>query len=106
MPAQFGSMVKRMHARRGAQSGLYAALLAEAGFTGIANLFESEFGGFCTTFTRSNDRFDREELTRGLGSEFETLRIFLKFYSCAASNHTALDAIRRIRSRYPFKRAT
>ena len=103
MAAQYGSMVKRMHAGRAAQSGLYGALLAEAGFTGIVNLFESEYGGFCTTFTRSTDRFDMTELTKGLGKEFETLRISLKFYSCAASNHATLDAIRAIRARRPFK---
>ncbi len=63
MAAQYGAMVKRMHAGRSAQSGLYAALLAEAGFTGIVDPFESEYGGFCTTFSRSTDRFDRAELT-------------------------------------------
>jgi aconitate decarboxylase len=103
MAAQFGSMVKRMHAGRGAQSGLYGALLAESGFTGIVNLFESEYGGFCTTFSRSNDRFDMTQLTRALGQEFETMRVSLKFYACAASCHTALDAIRQIRARRPFK---
>ena len=36
MAAQYGAMVKRMHAGRAAQSGLYAALLAKPGFTGIA----------------------------------------------------------------------
>src|SRR5262249_50133092 len=35
MAAQYGAMVKRMHAGRSAQSGLYAALLAKNGFTGI-----------------------------------------------------------------------
>ena len=67
MAAQYGSMVKRMHAGRSAQSGLYAALLAEAGFTGIVNVFESEYGGFCTTFSRSHDRFNLAELTFGPG---------------------------------------
>src|SRR5262245_48893895 len=95
MAAQYGAMVKRMHAGRASQSGLYAALLAEAGYTGIRNVFESEYGGFCTTFSRSQDRFDLTELTRGLGERFETMRISLKFYSCVASNHTTLDAIRR-----------
>ena len=28
------------------------------GFTGIVDVFESEYGGFCTTFSRSHDRFD------------------------------------------------
>lgn len=102
MAAQYGAMVKRMHAGRAAQSGLYAALLAEAGFTGITDIFESEYGGFCTTFSRSTDRFDRQELIRGLGERFETLRISLKFYSCVGSNHTTLDAIRSMRRRRPF----
>src|SRR5213593_5016800 len=35
MAAQYASMVKRMHAGRSSQSGLYGALLAESGFTGI-----------------------------------------------------------------------
>lgn len=102
MAAQYGSMVKRMHAGRSAQSGLYAALLAEAGFTGIVNVFESEYGGFCTTFSRSQDRFKLEALTSGLGERFETMMISLKFYSCVGSNHTTLDAIREIQARRSF----
>lgn len=102
MAAQFGAMVKRMHAGRSAQSGLYGALLAQNGFTGIVDVFENEYGGFCTTFSRSTDRFDRSLLTKGLGTEFETLRIALKFYSCVGSNHTTLDAIRLMQARHPF----
>jgi 2-methylcitrate dehydratase PrpD len=105
MAAQYGSMVKRMHAGRSAQSGLYAALLAEAGFTGIANIFESKYGGFCTTFSRSQDRFNLSELTSGLGERFETMQIALKFYSCVGSNHTTLDAIRQIRAERWFSAA-
>ena len=85
MAAQFGAMVKRMHAGRAAQSGLYGALLAQNGFTGIVDVFENEYGGFCTTFSRSTDRFDRTRLVQGLGKEFETLRIALKFYSASAA---------------------
>lgn len=102
MAAQYGSMVKRMHAGRSAQSGLYGALLADRGFTGITNVFESEYGGFCTTFSRSRDRFNLHELTAGLGERFETMRVSLKFYSCVGSNHTTLDAIREMQSARPF----
>ena len=102
MAAQYGAMVKRMHAGRAAQSGLYGALLAKDGFTGIVDVFEAPYGGFCTTFSRSQDRFNLDELSAGLGERFETLRISLKFYSCVGSNHTALDAIRDIRKRRPF----
>ena len=102
MAAQFGAMVKRMHAGRSAQSGLYGALLAANGFTGIVDVFENEYGGFCTTFSRSTDRFDRTKLTAGLGTTFETMEIALKFYSCVGSNHTTLDAIRTMQARHPF----
>ena len=102
MSAQFGSMVKRMHAGRAAQSGLYGALLAQAGFTGIVNVFESEYGGFCTTFSRSTDRFKLGELTAGLGSVWQTLGVRLKFYSCVGSTHTTLDSIRELQAEHPF----
>ena len=102
MAAQYGAMVKSMHAGRAAQSGLYAACLAEAGFTGIMNVFESEYGGFCTTFSRSQDRFRLGELSSELESRYETLQVTLKFYSCAASIHNTLDAIRLVHTRRPF----
>ena len=102
MAAQFGAMVKRMHAGRAAQSGLYGALLAQNGFTGIVDVFESPYGGFCSTFSRSDDRFDLSQLVDGLGERFETMRIALKFYSCVGSNHTTLDAIRVMQGRHPF----
>jgi aconitate decarboxylase len=102
MAAQYGAMVKRMHAGRASQSGLYGALFAEAGFTGIANVLESEYGGYCTTFSRSTDRFDLEELTAGFGEVWQTMGVALKFYSCVGSNHTTLDAIRLLQAQKPF----
>jgi len=102
MAAQYGAMVKRMHCGRASQSGLYGALLAEQGFTGIADVLESEYGGFCTTFSRSNDRFRLVELTAGLGETWQTMGVALKFYACVASNHTTLDALRELRARKAF----
>ena len=102
MAAQYGAMVKRMHAGRSSQSGLYGALLADAGFTGIVNVLESEYGGFCTTFSRSTDRFKLEELTKDFGKVWQTMGVALKFYSCVGSNHTTLDAIRLMQQEQPF----
>ena len=93
MAAQFGAMVKRMHAGRSSQSGLYGALFAEAGFTGILNVLESEYGGFCSTMTQSTDKFDLKELTAGFGEVWQTMGIALKFYACVGTNHTTLDAL-------------
>lgn len=102
MAAQYGAMVKRMHAGRSSQSGYYGALLASRGFTGILDVLEAPYGGFCTTFSRSQDRFNMEELSAELGTRFETMKIALKFYSCVGSNHTTLDSIRAIGRRRPF----
>ena len=102
MAAQYGAMVKRMHAGRASQSGLYAALLAQNHFTGIENVFESEYGGFCSTLSRSQDRFDLSQLNKGFGEIWQTMGVALKFYSCVGSNHTTLDGIRKLRETRPF----
>lgn len=102
MAAQYGAMVKRMHAGRASQSGLYGALLAEEGFTGIVNVLECEYGGFCSTFSRSHDRFDLSQLTAGLGETWQTMGIALKFYACVGSNHSTLDAIRLMQQERAF----
>jgi 2-methylcitrate dehydratase PrpD len=102
MAAQYGAMVKRMHAGRASQSGLYGALLAKDGFTGIPDVLESAYGGFCTTFSRSHDRFDLSELTAGFGETWQTMGVALKFYSCVGSNHTTLDALRELQAQRPF----
>ncbi len=102
MAAQYGAMVKRMHAGRASQSGLYGALLAKNGFTGILDVLESEYGGYCTTFSRSTDRFNLAELTAGFGTVWQTMAVALKFYSCVGSNHTTLDGIRVLQERTPF----
>ena len=102
MAAQYGAMVKRMHAGRSAQSGYYGAMLARRGYTGIQDVFEADYGGFCSTFSRSHDRYNLAALSDGLGERFETLQIALKFYSCVGSNHTTLDGLADIKARRPF----
>lgn len=90
MAAQYSSMVKRFHAGRAAQSGVYGALLAARGYTGISDLFESEYGGYCGTFSPEHD-LDR--LVEGLGTTWETAAVGFKPYSTNGSCHPAIDAI-------------
>ena len=93
MAAQYGSMVKRMHHAKGAQSGLYGALLAAGGFTGIEDVFEEKYGGYCSTFSHSTDQFDLPALVDGLGQRWETMRFIIKAYACKMGNHAAVNAI-------------
>ncbi len=93
MSAQEGAMVKRMHSGRAAQSGVYGALLARRGYTGIRNVVEAEFGGFLTTLS---DKIEPQRVTQDLGSTWETLEVGFKPYSSVASIHAAFDALRRV----------
>ena len=96
MAAQFGSMVKRMLCGKNSQSGLYAAMLAREGLTGIENVFEQHYGGYCTTFTQTEHGFDLSQLTDGLGTRWETMRITLKRFCCSAMVMAPLDAVQEL----------
>lgn len=99
MAAQFSSMVKRFHAGRAAQSGVYAAELARRGFTGITELFESEYGGYCSTLS---PKFQRDKLIEGLGRTWEIQTVGFKPYSTNGSCHTAIDTLLELRSKHGF----
>jgi aconitate decarboxylase len=98
MAAQHSSMVKRMHPGRSAQAGVYGALLAAKNFTGIEDVLEAPYGGFCSTFI---DKPNLSHLTDRLGERFETLNVGFKPYPCCGSNHTSIDALKRILSEHP-----
>lgn len=102
MAAQHSSMVKRMHPGRSAQAGVYAALLAGKGFTGIEDILEAPYGGFCSTFV---DKPNLAHLTQDLGERFETLNVGFKPYPCCGSNHTSIDAVKKILREHPEVRA-
>jgi aconitate decarboxylase len=98
MAAQHASMVKRMHPGRSAQAGVYGALLANKGFTGIEDILEASYGGFCSTFC---DNPNLSHLTQDLGERFETLNVGCKPYPCCGSNHTSIDALKKILRDHP-----
>ena len=93
MAAQEGAMVKRFHSGRAAQSGVYSALLAQRGFTGIEDVLEASFGGYLVTHS---DAPAPQKLTAGLGATWETLNVGYKPYAAVTSIHTALDALAAI----------
>ena len=98
MAAQHSSMVKRMHPGRSAQAGVYGALLAAKGFTGIEDVLEAPYGGFCSTFC---DKPNLSHLTQDLGERFESLNVGCKPYPCCGSNHTSIDALKKILRDHP-----
>ena len=90
MAAQEGAMVKRFHCGRAAQSGVYSALLARRGFTGITNVLEAPYGGYLSSLS---DKPAPAKLTAGLGAVWETANVGYKPHASVTSIHTALDAL-------------
>jgi 2-methylcitrate dehydratase PrpD len=90
MAAQEGAMVKRFHCGRAAQSGVYSALLAQRGFTGVPDVLEAPYGGFLSSLS---DKPNAQRLTAGLGTVWETVNVGYKPHASVTSIHTALDAL-------------
>jgi 2-methylcitrate dehydratase PrpD len=90
MAAQEGAMVKRFHSGRAAQSGIYAAFLAQKGLTGISNVLEAGYGGYLSTYSSAPRP---ERLLSGLGEVWEAGQVGYKPYACVTSIHSSLDAL-------------
>jgi 2-methylcitrate dehydratase PrpD len=104
MAAQFEAMCKRMHHGFAARNGLYAAVLAAGGYTGIKRVFEREYGGFLSVFGEGHAP-DAGKITDGLGKTWETRRIAVKPYAAMGALHAPLDAILDIVKERPLKAA-
>jgi aconitate decarboxylase len=101
MAAQFEAMCKRMHHGFSARNGLYSALLAAGGYTGIKRVFEREYGGFLSVFGEGHAP-DAGQITDGLGQRWETRRIAIKPYAAMGALHAPLDAIFHIMKQRPL----
>lgn len=91
-----GTMSKRFHAGRAAQSGVMAAELAAMGFTGPTQIYEFHDGGVLKAFS---DASDPAPLTRDLGTVFHLDKTSIKPYSCCGSTHSYVDAALELRRR-------
>ena len=102
MAAQFEAMCKRMHHGFAARNGLYAALLAAGGYTGIKRVFERPYGGFLSVFGEGHSP-DANKVVAGLGDRWETRRIAIKPYAAMGALHAPLDAIFDIMAERPLQ---
>lgn len=95
--AQFGAMSKRMQHGFAARNGFYAAGLAAAGYTGIKQVFETEYGGFLSVFGEGHDP-DASAVTAGLGVRWETDAIMVKSFAAMGGLHAGIQAARSLRN--------
>jgi 2-methylcitrate dehydratase PrpD len=92
-----GTWTKRMHAGWAAQSGLRAAMLARAGFSGPRTVFEGVHGlfhGFAHT-----SKGDYAALIGDFGTRWVTETLAFKPYPCGTMTHPYIDCARRLAAR-------
>ncbi|QHE87483.1 MmgE/PrpD family protein [Hydrogenophaga sp. BPS33] len=92
MAAQYEAMCKRMHHGFSSRNGLYSAVLAQGGYTGIKRVFEREYGGFLAVFGEGHNP-DPSQVCKDLGSLWEVEHIVIKPYAAMGGIHSPLDAL-------------
>jgi 2-methylcitrate dehydratase PrpD len=92
-----GTWTKRMHAGWAAQSGLRAALLARAGFSGPRTVFEGVHGLFQGFARRADGNY--AALTGDFGARWITETLAFKPYPCGTMAQPYIDCARRLRAR-------
>ena len=92
-----GAWTKRLHAGWAAQSGLKAALLGRAGFSGPRTVFEGVHGVF-HAFAHTT-KGDYDALIGDFGTRWVTETLAFKAYPCGTMTHPYIDCARRLAAR-------
>ncbi|KAF2722539.1 2-methylcitrate dehydratase PrpD [Polychaeton citri CBS 116435] len=104
MSAQYGSMAKRMQHGFAARNGLFGALMAREGYTGIQEVFEVPYGGFLSCFSQGANfepKSKVDEITKGLGSDWELEGIRVKLHAAMVALHGPIDSIEKLQQEHP-----
>jgi 2-methylcitrate dehydratase PrpD len=92
-----GAWTKRLHAGWAAQSGIRAALLGRAGFSGPRTVFEGVHGFFHGFANTTKGDFDA--IAGDFGTRWVTKTLAFKPYPCGTMTHPYIDCARRLGAR-------
>ena len=90
-----GGMVKRLHAGRAAEAGVFAAELSARGFTGPRDGIDGAFGMIPAI---GGEDADPSRLSHALGNVFMIHSNWTKLYPCCAALHAACQGIEDLRT--------
>jgi 2-methylcitrate dehydratase PrpD len=90
----FGSMNKSFNPGRAAANGLFAAILAQKGYTSSDGMIEAKRGWANTISTKQ----DYAEITEGLGKRYEAALNTYKPFACGIVLHPIIDAAVQLRN--------
>lgn len=86
-----GAMTKRIHPGKAGETGVDAALLAQAGITGPRRVFEAEWGGLYATY--NNGQGFPEQALADLGVDYNVATAYIKPYACCRGCHSTIDTV-------------
>jgi 2-methylcitrate dehydratase PrpD len=88
----FGTMCKPLHAGKAASNGLFAALMAERGFTSNPEVLETAQGFAATQTTTPN----AERALADLGKRYAVRDTLFKYYAACYGTHETIEGVKRI----------
>ena len=84
-----------------ARNGVHAALLVEAGFTGVPSILDQEGGWFRAPMFAGGEDYMPEYLTDDLGTRFEMPLVAYKRYPVGGPTQPIVEAMLRLSQRVP-----
>jgi 2-methylcitrate dehydratase PrpD len=84
-----GAKVKPLNPARAASNGLLSCILAKRGARGPVQILEGEDG----YLKAMSDEVKQDLLTKGLGKEYEILKVYVKLYAACRHAHAPIDAV-------------
>ena len=98
-----GTDTKFLHSGWAAQSGIAAAMLAEAGVTGPPRIFEGRFGLFASHLQDPAAPQRVSRIVEGLGTHWESRYSSFKPFPAAHVLHPYISALLRLRERHGIR---
>jgi 2-methylcitrate dehydratase PrpD len=95
----FGTMSKPLSPGRAAENGVWAALLAQKGFTSSRNILEAE-KGYCKAAAKE---CDLNKIIGNLGKKFEIRNNIFKIHASCGHTHGAIDAVLLLSEKHDIK---
>jgi len=94
-----GAWTKRLHPGWSSHSGIWAALLARAGYTGPTTIIEGR-DGFLNAYSGDPDP---SLVLKDLGDEYQITRTSIKPHACCRYNQGPIDCLLDVRQNHQFK---
>lgn len=93
LKSMFGTMCKPLHAGKAAANGLFAALMAERGFTSNTEALETAQGFAATQSTSPN----AARALAGLGERYAVRDTLFKYHAACYGTHETIEGLLRIK---------